>query len=670
MSMEGSQSMCRKRAAYGCALVAIVMTLGAGDAVAGEYAVANCQADPLNFSTQAFDNFATRGMKIRRACNPEGPGLRGLITSNVVRDGRVQRGAVALVTITAPSGTRFTRFRWAGTARRRDCRYALQLWADADDIAPIPLKNVRANRRCPRPGLAQAAGYRSRTFDVTGATQIVQRVICVGGDGRNSCSSRGSNYLRTYKAQVGIADPVPPTATILADTPLARGEWVSGTQPLNYDASDNVGVRSAEAIASGRTGGFEQRPCAFAVPDSAFADGVPCPNGPGHISVDTSRLLEGTQSLSTQVHDSAGNLGYSPASTARIDNTPPGRVDVAVEGGDGWRKRNDFVAAWANAAESDRAPIAAVGYRLCATGTANCNGGEQTGDNISRIGMQVPAPGEWTLSLWRRDAAGNDTEAAASAPVTLRYDPEPPQLGFEASSTTDPTLVSVSATDAVSGLAHGAIEISPVGSGIWQALPTQKDGSRLIARVDDSALPAGSYQLRGRAVDQAGNEASTDRRLDGQVMSLTLPLRIESRMRAGFQRVRTIRERGNRKVVTRRVTVLKHTARVVTGGHARIVGRLVNRDGQGIEVVRDLVELEVAVLPPRPLALRAFGVSKSTEDRRNRHEEATRREGRHGLGGVGESAACADPAGARRARRGGAGGAARAQRRCRARRRA
>src|SRR5215216_1168429 len=88
------------------------------------------------------------------------------------------------------------------------------------------------------------------------------------------------------------------------------------------------------------------------------------------------------------------------------------------------------------------------------------------------------------------------------------------------------------------------------------------------------------------------------------------------------------------------------------------------------EVVRDLVELEVAVLPPRPLALRAFGVSKSTEDRRNRHEEATRREGRHGLGGVGESAACADPAGARRARRGGAGGAARAQRRCRARRRA
>ena len=66
-------------------------------------------------------------------------GLRGLITSNVVRRGRVQRGSVAMATISAPAGTRFTSFRWAGTARRRDCRYALQLYADAPDIDPVPI---------------------------------------------------------------------------------------------------------------------------------------------------------------------------------------------------------------------------------------------------------------------------------------------------------------------------------------------------------------------------------------------------------------------------------------------------------------------------------------------------------------------------------------------------
>ena len=66
-------------------------------------------------------------MRIKRACNPEGPGLRGLITGNVVRGGQVPRGSVAMATISAPPGTRFTSFRWAGSAQRRDCRYAIQL---------------------------------------------------------------------------------------------------------------------------------------------------------------------------------------------------------------------------------------------------------------------------------------------------------------------------------------------------------------------------------------------------------------------------------------------------------------------------------------------------------------------------------------------------------------
>ena len=236
-----------------------------------------------------------------------------------------------------------------------------------------------------------------------------------------------------------------------------------------------------------------------------------------------------------QAQDTAGNVGDSPPVTARIDNTPPGRVDVSVEGGDGWRNRNDFAAAWANPPEVDRAPIAAVGYKLCSVG-GSCSRGEQTGGDIARLGLPVPAPGEWTLSLWRRDAAGNESEGAASVPVTLRYDPEPPQLGFEPPSAADPTRVVVPVTDEVSGLAGGAIEISASGSGTWQSLPTEMDGSRLIARIDDAALPAGGYLLRARAFDRAGNEASTDRRIDGLPMAVTLPLRIVASMRAGFER--------------------------------------------------------------------------------------------------------------------------------------
>ncbi|MGZ4185473.1 MAG: hypothetical protein ACXVSF_08880 [Solirubrobacteraceae bacterium] len=189
----------------------------------GSVTVASCQADQLNFSTTAFADFATRGMKIVRACNPEGPGLRGLVTANVVQAGSVPRGAASIATINAPVGTTLTTLRWAGTARRRDCRYALQIYADVPGGAPIPIKNIRANQRCSPGTRAQAAGYRARTFDVRGATRIVQRVICQGAPGHDACSARAANYIRTYQAQVGIADGQPPATTITPDTPLGSG---------------------------------------------------------------------------------------------------------------------------------------------------------------------------------------------------------------------------------------------------------------------------------------------------------------------------------------------------------------------------------------------------------------------------------------------------------------
>ena len=576
----------RDRYVLAGAFVATLVAVCPDRAAAGEFAVGSCKADQLNYSTRAFEEFATRGMSIRRACDPEGPGLRGLITRNVIRDGRVARRAFALVTIAAPPGTRFTTFRWAGELRRTDCRYALQMWADAPDLDAIPIKNVRANQRCPGARRVQSSGYVSENFVVTNATRIVQRVTCVGRERREFCSARGSNYILTDEAEVGIADVLPPTVSILGDTPLARGEWVSGTQPLNYEASDNVGVRMAKAIASGSEGGFEDRPCAFAIPEKSFAAQVPCPNGPGRISVNAGQLPEGTHYLAVQARDTAGNIADSPPVTVRIDNTPPHRVDVGVDGGEQWRSTNDYALTWANPPEPDRAPIVAASYKLCRSLTGECSAAEQHGDDISRLAVRVPGPGEWTLSLWRRDAAGNHSETAASVPVSLRYDPEPPQLGFDPSSAADPTLVSVSVTDNVSGLAGGVIEMSPIGSGNWQTLATEKQGSRLLARIDDAALPAGGYQLRARAFDHANNEASTERRLDGQPMALTLPLRIPARMRAAFERVRivrrTIRQHGRSRVIRRRVTVLEPAVHVRSGGHASVAGRLLDRNGRGI----------------------------------------------------------------------------------------
>ncbi len=257
-------TVCLMRAAL-CGTAAVLLWIQTGPAAASEYAINACQADRTSFSTQAFDDFATRGMMWKRACDPEGPGLRGLVTSNVPRAGRVPRGSRSYFVMKAPDGTRFARFTWSGQARRRDCRYALQLWASRPDGPPTPIKNVRANTRCPRRGYAQAAGWpRPRTYDINGATKIVQRIVCVGERGTPNCSSRGLNYIRTFKAQATVVDVSPPAVSVLQDNPFTQGQWVRGVQTVNYTASDNVGVKWARAIVSGVSRAEHHRGCDFA----------------------------------------------------------------------------------------------------------------------------------------------------------------------------------------------------------------------------------------------------------------------------------------------------------------------------------------------------------------------------------------------------------------------
>jgi 5-hydroxyisourate hydrolase-like protein (transthyretin family) len=211
-------------------------------------------------------------------------------------------------------------------------------------------------------------------------------------------------------------------------------------------------------------------------------------------------------------------------------------------------------------------------------------------------------------------------------PVPLKFDPEPPQLAFEQGSSSDPTLVSVAVTDRVSGLASGQIELSRQGTGTWQSLATERQGDRLLARIDDSLLPAGVYLLRATAWDQASNQNSTDKRANGEPMVVTLPLRAPTVLRAGVQTERTIRRsirrRGKRRTVRRRVVELRPQAEVRYGERVTIVGRLENRDGQPVPGAEIQVLSSSATAPEQLL-----GVVTSDADGRFRYEalaDATR----------------------------------------------
>jgi hypothetical protein len=146
--------------------------------------------------------------------------------------------------------------------------------------------------------------------------------------------------------------------------------------------------------------------------------------------------------------------------------------------------------------------------------------------------------------------------------------------------------VTVRVEDPLSGLAGGQIELSREGTGSWQTLPTHAGNGRLTSRIDDASLAPGRYLLRATTYDQAGNQNSTDRQLDGNPMAISLPLRTPTSLQAGFVESRTvrrpIRRRGKRRTIRERVESLSGSARVTYGSRTPIRGALKNAAGQPI----------------------------------------------------------------------------------------
>jgi hypothetical protein len=177
--------------------------------------------------------------------------------------------------------------------------------------------------------------------------------------------------------------------------------------------------------------------------------------------------------------------------------------------------------------------------------------------------------------------------------VPVRFDPEPPELVFLPQDPADPLRVVVNADDRHSGLAHGEIEMRATGGQTWHGLPTERQGSQLVAYVDDERFRRGSYEFRARGEDYAGNEASTGTRADGSAASLRLPARIDTRLAVGVLRKvsRRVHRKRNR---------LDSDVRAPYGRRLRLSGRLVNADGQPIEAATvEALEknLDGAILP-------------------------------------------------------------------------
>jgi hypothetical protein len=284
--------------------------------------------------------------------------------------------------------------------------------------------------------------------------------------------------------------------------------------------------------------------------------------------------------------DAAGNTSVV-SRAVYVDNTPPDPIVPQVVGGDAWRRTNSFVVTWPSPAQT-AAPIWRAHWKLCTSETNCVARGHTDGRGIDRLpALAMPAPGDYRLYVWLEDAAGNVREGSAVVAVPLRFDAEPPELTFEPTDPADPLRVEVNALDRHSGIVNGGIEMRAAGASTWHGLATAREGSQLIAHVDDERFRNGAYEFRAHAVDHAGNEASTSRRADGSAATLRLPARIETRLAVGMPRTtvrrRIVRRHGRRKVVRRRVRRLDRHVIARHDRRIRLGGVLANSDGQPIE---------------------------------------------------------------------------------------
>jgi hypothetical protein len=354
-------------------------------------------------------------------------------------------------------------------------------------------------------------GIGGTPYSAANATAIYTRTRC----GATACANSGSldGYFNLDGINVTINDYTAP-AVSLAGGSLLAGGWLNGARTLVVGASDGAGIKYTQALID-----YAAR-ATSATHGCNWGLRAPCENRGDTLTVSTTGVSDGIHKLTAQAVDAGDNAAMSATTTIGIDNTPPAApMDLKLTGASGWRSANSFDLTWTDPAQTGVAPIAEADYTVCPTVAAGASQAVRdaaqrlcvSGSGIAKLdGLAVPGPGQWTVRLWLKDAAGNQSAANAASLSGVDFDGTPPTVAFLAQSDDDPLLVKVSASDATSGVAGGVISLRRDGDDAWHALPTALTQSGLEARIDDEALPPGSYRLRAEVTDRAGLKTTVD----------------------------------------------------------------------------------------------------------------------------------------------------------------
>ncbi len=496
--------------------IVILLTLGIGlhalgrpaDALAGSYWVHGC--DSAGGAQSSWGGFSTTSAYQDTVTCPTNGNAHNGITTSVIDSGLVGLYADAGWQASAPYGT---------TLSAVNLTFAFPWYPSTPDFSFGLNANNQLMFECGRNFPAcQGSGSSLLTLSLpSGTTALTTFVSCQHAGGCNT-NTDGGFAVAVQSADVQVTDDTLPVLTH-GQGLWANGGWVSGSQPVSFDASDNSGIQDARIEIDPGPGNYgnpidQPHHCDYSLMG-------PCPEQGASGIIDTTRYSDGPHVLNIAAEDAAGNWA-STYKTIYISNmSPPAPQTLNVIGGQGWRQTNSFDLVWQTPASADQAPLADLDFHVCNVQTGACRDWQQpvtsqSQSELDGVSTQGNADETWQVAL--QDAAGN--VGPYSNAIHLRYDGTVP--GHDALSSRNGWIsahdadsfaqqVQMRQTAAVgpSGIAGYALSVDmQPGDAVTPGAAADPTTAQWLTNYAMS-LPEGVHTVYARAISGAGVPSDT-----------------------------------------------------------------------------------------------------------------------------------------------------------------
>lgn len=508
-------------------LVGLALLAGPGSARAGMYKVVLCSG--TNADHGPAGSTSTPSIDLGEHCSsPDGdpPGNSAFLSIHESQaSGTVANGAVAEYAWTAPA---WTHFRQAGGYTREPAAFnpgwrARLVGTNLDGSTFLSMNQgygvVDDGGGVNAPTTSNFAPHLWPFGTLRDFNRFAFRLECVRSGG---CDPAGLNDVDANGFVFALSDDFDSRIAVTnGGTPFMSGQWVRGTQPVNWTVTEygsglrlmRVAVDGANDVVYDYGSACEtQTTVSNGLSGRSFA---PCVANNGSFAilrdVQTGLYPDGERVLSICSQDFGQWQGFYGSGgetcdrrTVRIDNTAPVAPSNLVATG----RNRAFGASWANPPQEGVAPIAASHYRL-----QQLSGGAYD-SGIVRVaggpGMQsldgLPAgsDGGYRLTVYLEDAAGN-ANPSNTAIQNFVIDSAAPE------------------TSITEGPAHGsfttarAANFRYVSGDPAAAFECSLDGAAFStcggSGSDYAALPDGTHSFRVRAVNANGPDPTPAERI-------------------------------------------------------------------------------------------------------------------------------------------------------------